>query len=211
MIDILIADDHQMFLDGIKVLLQTETDIQIVGEATDGRQVLELLRTRPVDIAVLDIDMPGLNGIETAEQILKDFPQTRILILTMHNKKEFIVDLINLGAAGYILKSRSSDELVEAIRKIAAGKPHFSNEVLQTATSLQRIRRKDTPVQLTSREEDVLRLIGDCQTSREIAEALHIAESTVESHIRNLLGKLDLRNRMQLVRYAVEHGYTEGG
>ena len=206
MIKIILADDHQMFLDGMKSFLKQAPDIYIVGEAVNGREVMEILKNEPVDVVVLDVEMPEMDGIETTRQIKKDFQQTKVLILTMFNRKGFIVKLMEEGASGYILKNKSKEELTMAIRNVYEGRPHFGLEVLDKATTVPS--NLDKKVHLTGREIDVLRLIAEAKTTKEIASILYISEPTVNTHRRNLLRKLGFDNSSHLVRYAIKHGYV---
>lgn len=204
-INILIADDHPVVLDGLRALLETEPQINIVGEAANGKEVLDILRRKKVDVAVIDINMPEMNGVEVVKKMSKEFPKTGIIILTMHDTKDYILGLMGKGISGYILKSRGSDEVVEAIRKVYDGGKHFEAEVLTAATQLQGAGTLGEDL-LTSREKEILKLIGDCKTTKQIADELFIASPTVETHIRHILAKLELESRLHLVRYAVEHG-----
>ena len=154
-------------------------------------------------MVVLDIRMPELNGIETTKIIKKEYPNTKVLILTMYNQKDFIMQLMRVGASGYILKNKSSEELLMAIHNIHKGHSHYGLEILNTATSISNTTEE---VNLTKREEEVLILIAEGQTTKEISAKLNIAEPTVNTHRRNLLQKLEVPNDKYLVRYAIKHG-----
>lgn len=206
MIKVLIADDQQLFLDGMKVLLNQEKDIEIVGTALNGDEVMAILKKHPeTNVVVLDVEMPEKDGIETTREIKNDaiFRNVKILALTMYNRKDFIVKLMQIGVNGYILKNKSKLELVQAIHNVYNGKPHFGLEVLDMATSLNT--KLEKKVELTEREEEVLCLIAEAKTTRQIAEKLHISEPTVNTHRRNLLRKLEFSNDKHLVRYAIKH------
>lgn len=207
MIKVLVADDHQLFLDGLKSLLKEDSEIEVIGEALDGHEVLELLEQHPIDIAILDIEMPNLNGVETTRLIRQKYPKTKVLILTMYNKKDFIVNLMKYGASGYILKNKTTKELLEAIHNIYHGKIHYSLEVLNTATTIDDNHYEEGI--LTEREEQVLIKIAEGYKSREVSELLFISEATVNTHRRNILAKLNLPNVAHLVRYAIKNGYVE--
>ncbi len=209
MIKIIVADDHQMFIDGIKALLKNEKDIKVTGEALNGHEVLALLKKEPADIVLLDVNMPGMDGIETTKPIREKYADVKILMLTMHNKHEFIFGLANAGASGYILKNTGRKELLEAIHTVHAGKTYFSKEV--TETILQNITKKPTEqkleaAQLTEREKDVLKLIAQEFTTQEIADQLFISTNTVETHRKNLLSKLNAKNIAGLVKFAIQTG-----
>jgi len=207
MIRIIIADDHQMFIDGIRSLLEHEEDIEIIGEALDGEQVLRLVSSMPVDMILMDINMPKLDGLQATQQIKAKYPDTKVLMLTMYNTPEYIVGVADAGADGYILKNTGKHELNEAIRSIMAGLNFYSQEVMRTM--LQSEKNKKTKAlndpQLSKREIEVLKLIVQEMTTQEIADALFISNHTVETHRKNLLDKLNARNIAGLVRYAYQN------
>lgn len=207
MIRVLLADDHQLFLDGLKSLLEKDDEIEVIGEALDGHEVLEILEQNPIDVAILDIEMPNLNGVKTTELIRQKYPKTKVLVLTMYNKKDFIVNLMKYGASGYILKNKTKEELLNAIHNVHGGKTHYGLEILNTATSIDENHYEEGI--LTEREEQVLVKIAEGYKSREISELLFISEATVNTHRRNILAKLNLPNVAHLVRYAIKHGYVE--
>lgn len=205
MIKVLLADDHQMFIEGLRAILEDATDIQIVGEAKNGEEVLEIMEDKMVDVVVLDIEMPILNGIDTMQVIRKEYPRTKVLMLTMHAKRMYIMKLLNQGANGYILKNRSKEELIMAIHKLYKGECHYPPDILRTISEISNT--PDDEVHLTEREIQVLCLIAEGLTTNEIADKLFIATTTVNTHRRNLLGKINVRNDNLLVRYAVKYHY----
>lgn len=209
MIKVLLADDHPMFLEGLNLILNRNTEIEVVGEALDGEQVLAFLEKQTVDVVVLDIEMPNLNGVEATKIIKKKHPKVKVLILTMYSKKIFILKLMANGANGYILKNKSKEELVTAIHNVHNGTPHFSLEILTLASKAATPSEILEDVHLTEREIDVLKLIAAGKTSKEISAKLHIAETTVNTHRRNLLAKLDLPNDKLLVHYAISKGHID--
>ena len=204
---IIIADDHKIVIDGLKSLLIEQNHIKIIGEAANGQEALDLIANNKVDIAVLDISMPIMNGVEAAKIIRKEYPDTKILILTMHDGSEFIHELMEIGANGYILKNRGMEEFVDALETIANGEEYIKGQVLNTL--LKAVRKpKPKAVQFTKREKDVLRLIVDEHTTSEISAKLNIANSTVETHRRNLIEKTGVKSSLGLVRYAIENGHV---
>lgn len=208
MIKILLADDHQMFIDGMKVFLEKYDHIEIVGEANTGIEVLDFLETGAVDIVVLDIDMPELDGIETTKFIRKKYSHTKVLILSIHDQKDFIIKLMRYGASGYILKNKSKEELLSALNNIAAGRTHYGLEILNHAISISDL-DEDDEIQLTEREVEVLKKVAEGYSSKEAAVILNISETTVNTHRRNIMAKLDLPSATHLVRYAIKHGYVK--
>jgi DNA-binding NarL/FixJ family response regulator len=209
MIRIVIADDHQIFVDGLKALLGEEKDIQIVGEASNGQQVLAILADTPADMVLMDINMPGLDGLAATRKIHEQYPNVQVLALSMHDSSQYISDMMQAGASGYILKNTGKAELVEAIQSIHAGSPYYSPGVTATIMQSLRVSRRDdskSTIELSKREIEVIKLIAEELTTQEIAEKLFISQHTVETHRKNLLSKLNVRNTAGLVKYALQKG-----
>ncbi|MEO6166037.1 MAG: response regulator transcription factor [Chitinophagales bacterium] len=207
MIRIIIADDHQMFMDGLKLIIRGFKNIEVVGEALNGNDVLTLLETTPADIVMLDINMPGKDGIETAKDIRKKFPGIKVLIVSMHKQKEFITRLVAAGVSGYILKNTGAKELHDAIMVINEGGEFFGEEI--TKEILHSMRNRDSmpeAPQFSKREVDVLRLLNEELTTQEIADKLFISFHTVESHRKNMLMKAGVKNTAGLIRYGMNMG-----
>lgn len=209
MINLLIADDHQVVIDGLKSLLSLEDDFLVVGEALNGKMVLEALKDRKVDVVLLDINMPVMDGIETTKIMRKDHPDVKILILTMYNKPEFIRNILEAGASGYVLKNVGKEELIDAIRKVEKGEDYFSLSVTRTMMDSYKSGTNSNTFELTKRERDVLKLLAKGHMTTEIAEKLFISPHTVNTYRKNLLSKLNVKNTASLVRYAIEKGFTE--
>ncbi|PHN04901.1 DNA-binding response regulator [Flavilitoribacter nigricans DSM 23189 = NBRC 102662] len=211
---ILIADDHQLVIDGIKLMLSTETDLECVADAHSGQEVLDYLQNKPVDMVILDINMPDLNGVETCRILQRDYPEVKVLALSMLKEASLIKLMLKNGAHAYVLKHAGKEEVIQAIRKVFAGQNYYSEEVSEIImASLAGQSTKEKPQspfpQLSRREKQVLRLIVDEFTTAEIAEKLHISFGTVETHRRNILIKLGARNTAGLVRTAIEYGLLE--
>lgn len=210
MVNIVIADDHQMFIDGVKSLLKGEKEISVMGEALNGKLLLDLLQCKKPDIVLMDINMPEMDGIEATKQITLQFPELKVIVLSMHSNTEFIAGLIEAGASGYILKNTGKRELVEAIHRVAGGKTHFSVEITQMMMeSFKNPVKKNQSHelnQLTEREKEVLKLIAEECSTKEIAEKLFISPNTVETHRKNLFSKLKVKNLAGLVKYALQTG-----
>lgn len=213
MIKVFLADDHQVVIDGIRLMLSEASDLLFVGGANDGTEVLRRLHTQEVDVLLLDINMDGMNGIETCRAVHTRHPQTKVLILSMLKEAGIIKLMIKNGASGYLLKNAGKEEVLQAIRKVASGKTHFSPEVAEAvmASLSSDPPREKTSLfpDLTRREKEVLRLIVDEYTTAEIAEKLAIQFGTVETHRRNLLVKLGARNMAGLVRTCLEFGLLD--
>lgn len=213
MIKIIIADDHQMFIDGIKSLLKLDKKMTIVGEANNGQEVLEILLKTKTDIILMDVNMLVMDGIEATKQVRQKYPDVKILMLTMFNTRDYIEKVLRAGAHGYILKNTGKEELHEAIETVMRGESYFSKEV--TERIMEGLQKKKVAennpmmVELTEREKDVLKLIAEELTTQEIADKLFISHHTVETHRKNLISKLNVRNTAGLVKYAVHQGLVD--
>jgi two-component system, NarL family, response regulator NreC len=209
-IRVLIADDHTIVRAGVRLLLEAEPDVEVVGEAFDGLQAVELATSLHPDIVLLDIGMPGLNGLEATQQIKARCAQTQILVLTMHRSDEYFFELLRAGASGYILKSAETNDLVNALRAVTGGEvflhPSMAKRLLKDY--LHRTQEPALAGQpaLTSREREILLLLADGYSNREVAERLVISPSTVHTHRTNLMQKLNLATRRELIQYARQTG-----
>ncbi|MDX1477450.1 MAG: response regulator transcription factor [Saprospiraceae bacterium] len=215
MIRVLIADDHTMFADGIESLLETESGIDVVGKCYDGLSVFDMIEQHDIDVLLLDINLPEMNGIDVCKKLTSTHPGVRVLALSMHNDESIVSEILKNGAMGYILKNTGKAELVTAINKISQGQTYFSKDVTETImrslVNERKATRKNsmlTPI-VSRREREVLSLIVKEYTTQEIAEQLHISQKTVESHRRSLLTKLNVRNTAGLVRVAVANDLVE--
>ena len=213
---ILVADDHAMFADGIELILESENDLQIAGKCYDGRSVINYVNKHSVDIILLDVNLPDINGVEVCKEVLKIQPNLKVIAITMFNEDSYIEEILNNGAKGYILKNTGRDELLKAIRTVAKGESYFSKEVTESIMkSLMNKRKAGTKVavelpKISRREKEVLKLIVEEFTTQEIADTLYISLKTVESHRASLLSKLNARNTAGLVRIALENNLLEG-
>ncbi|WP_459210641.1 response regulator transcription factor [Aquimarina rhabdastrellae] len=207
---VMIADDHLIVIDGIRSLLKHNTNIQIVGEATNGKDALQVIQEKEVDIAILDINMPMLNGVEVTQKINELKLDTKVLFLTMEDTPEFITQSIDIGAAGYIVKNRGKEELETALERIAQGEKYFGPEAKDVIFNRYVQKKKnEQEVRLTRREIEVLKLIADGHSTRQISEKLFIAHATVETHRRNLIDKTGVSNGTKgLIKYAIKKGYS---
>ncbi|MEM6722000.1 MAG: response regulator transcription factor [Bacteroidota bacterium] len=208
MIKIILADDHIIFLQGIASLMGIVDDIEIVGLAENGKEVLDLLTSKEVDIVVSDFSMPVMNGLEVTKIIKNRFPKVKVLILTMHNHLRIIKGIIEAGADGYILKNKGQEELINAIRVIFNGGNHFGEDVTRALINSTRSNQVEGEIHLTKREKEVLKLIALGDSSKIISEKLMIATTTVNTHRKNLVEKVGVRNSKELIRFAIEKGYV---
>lgn len=207
---ILIADDHTMFVDGIDSILQTEEDMVTVGRCYDGKAVMEMIEKKDVDVLLLDVNLPEMNGMEVCKEALKIKPKLKILAISMFNEESFVSEILNNGAKGYILKNTGREELLQAIRTVYKDESYFSKEVTETIMKGLMNKRKavinaNNYPKISRREKEVLKLIIEEFTTQEIANELFISLKTVESHRSNLLSKLNARNTAGLVRTTIEN------
>jgi DNA-binding NarL/FixJ family response regulator len=211
-IRILIADDHGVIRAGLRALLSTEPDFEVVGEAEHGQEALQLAEQLQPEVVLLDVSMPGLSGIETARQLKRKLPEIYVLILTAHEDDSLLQEAIQAGAAGYIVKWAAESELIDAIRAVRRGDLYVHPTMTRALLKNRPLPpvSNDSPVEMpTPREIDVLRLIAQGYTNRQAAEALNISPRTVEGHRANLMAKLNLNSRVELIRYARENGYID--
>ena len=210
---IILADDHAMLREGIARLINSAKGLQVVGEASDGLMLLKLMHRTTPDMVILDVSMPGLRGIEAAQEIRKSHPGVAILFLSMHKKKEYLHLALATGAKGYILKEDSSSELIQAIAEISRSKIYlsllFMKDLPADFIPIQGSAPRSPQEPLTAREKQVLQLLAEGKTSKEIGALLFISIHTVHSHRKNIKSKLDLRKNADLVRYAMEKGYAD--
>ena len=216
LIKILIADDHKMFREGISSLLEKESNIEIAGGAQNGQEVLNFLKDDLVDVVLMDIDMDGMNGYVATQKLKMLYPNTKVLVLSMHSETSYIISMLNAGASGYILKNASRDEMIRAIQVVAEGNTYYSNQVsnkiieqLTTKKKVKKITSSIEDMPLTDREIEVLQLISQEYSNPEIAEKLFISIRTVDTHKRNLLDKIGVKNTAGLVKFALKKGLVD--
>ena len=212
-INVFIIDDHQMFISGIRSIFEEHPKIAVVGSCTDGLKVLQEMTGLEINVALLDINLPGKDGLELNKLLRDRRPEIKVIALTMHHESMFIQKMIKGGAKGYIFKNSGKDQLEAAILEVASGGTWFGEEVKEALMQgmMPDSRSPNTPFipKLSRREKEVLRLITQEMTTAEIADELFISQNTVETHRRNLLQKLDVRNTAGLVRFAVEKGLID--
>ncbi len=205
---ILLADDHGIVRKGLLFLLDRQEDLEVVGEASDGRELVRMAQELEPHIIVTDISMPQLNGIDAAAQVLQRNPQIRIIILSMYTDEEFLTRALSVGVKGYLLKDSAEEDLVRAVRAVAAGKSFFSPAIAQTLAEdyvrqLQSKGLQDTFDLLTAREKEILQLLAEGKSNKEVATVLNVSPYTVETHRMHLMQKLNLHNTAEIVLYAV--------
>jgi two-component system response regulator NreC len=208
---ILLVDDHQIMREGLMSLMAHEPDLEVVGDASDGRQAVQLARKLKPDLVVMDISMPGLSGIEATRQILGEVDRARVLALSMHADPRFVAGALEAGAHGYMIKDCTSQELLECIRTVAGGGTYLSPQVAEVVVKgfVRRLGEETgTPPAsvLTPREREVLQLLVEGHTVKAIAERIHLGVKTVETHRRNIMEKLGLKSMVDLIKYAMREG-----
>jgi two-component system response regulator NreC len=206
-IRLLVADDHIVLRQGLRVLLE-QAGMAVIGEASDGQEALQIAHQQHPDMAVLDIAMPHLNGLETARRLREALPQTKIVLLTMHAEDPYVLEALQAGVVGYVLKTQAAVDIVQAIRDVLKGEIYLSPRVSRAVVTAYLTRTDLPPDPLTSREREILQLIAEGQTTKEIAWRLGLSVKTVESHRINLMRKLDIHETATLVRYAIRRGLT---
>ena len=210
MLQILVADDHGIVRAGIRMLIEQQEGMTVVAEAEDGVEAVEKVIERRPDVAILDVSMPRMTGLQAAREIKAHSPNTRVLMLSMHDDERYSFDALKAGASGYVLKRAADTDLIGAVRTVADGRAFLSDDAQRTLMDewLEGGRPEpDDP--LTPRELEVVKLIAEAFTNRQIAETLKLSEKTVESHRANVLSKLAMRDRVELVRYAIRRGLVE--
>jgi len=211
-IRVLIVDDHAILREGLRALLSYYDDIEIVGEAQDGNEAIAKVGELSPDVVLMDIAMPGMNGLEATRHIQTQYPQTRVLVLTQHEDRQYVVPLLQAGASGFMTKRALGAELINALRVVARGETYLQPSAASALVEEIRHPNGDgetSPESITPRELEILRHIVDGETNSKIADALSISIKTVEWHRANLMSKLDAHTAADLVRYAMEHGLTE--
>jgi DNA-binding NarL/FixJ family response regulator len=214
LIRIVLADDHTIIRSGLRLLLAQQPDFHVIGEASDGREAVELVSKQNPEVAVLDIGMPQLNGIEATRQIVTQSPDTKVVILSMHSDEGYVLRALKAGARAYILKNSAESDLIRAVRTVAEGKSFFSPVISKMLLEdyIRQIRDKhveDSYDLLTPREREVLQLLAEGRTNKEVANLLHLSVYTVDAHRGNILQKLNLHGIPEMILYAVRKGIIQ--
>jgi len=207
---ILIADDHGIVRGGLRLLLDRQTDMEVVAEAEDGLEAVQKAQAERPDVCVLDVGMPRMTGLQATREIKAHLPETDVLILSMHDDEHYLFEALKAGASGYVLKREADQDLVAALRAVERGEPFLTNAAERSLVREWMSDDATGPSEpLSPREQEVVKLIAEAYTNKQIAEILHLAEKTVESHRGNVLRKLGMRDRVELVRYAIKRGLVE--
>ena len=210
-IRILLADDHEVVRDGLRAVLERQSDFRVVGVAADGRETVQMAQEHEPDVNLMDINMPNMTGVEATRQIKASTPDMKILTLSVHSRSPLIAQMINAGASGYVPKSCAAKELVEAIRTVMRNHTYISPKVMDSVVDYLQgdpAQRPTAPTTLTPREREVLNLVADGKTTKEISECMHVSEKTVESHRYRIMDKLGIHSIAELTKYAIREGLS---
>lgn len=209
---VILAEDHGIVREGLRALLKEHSDVEVVAETDNGRDAVRLCSELLPDLVIMDVAMPDLNGIEATRQIRAECPQTKVIGLSMHSSKRFVIDMIEMGAVGYVLKKSVFDELAQAISAVKDNQvylsPAIAGVVVERILDLKSRRKAQAKTALTPREREVLQLLAEGKTSRDVAQRLHLSVKTVDTHRRNIMEKLDIRTIPELTKYAIREGLT---
>lgn len=211
---VFLADDHGVVREGLKVLVNSQRDMEVVGEAADGRAARDRLQRCQIDVAVIDLSMPGINGMHLTEWVTKACPDVRVVVLTVHEEIAYLKRLLQAGAKGYVLKRAAADELIHALRKVCRGEiyldPSVAGRLVDRQLGAEAAMKPEVQQRpLTNREVEVARLIAQGYSNKEVAARLHISVKTVETHKARLMEKLGIESRVELVRYAMDEGWLQ--
>ncbi len=211
-IRVLLVDDHAIIREGLRSLLEKQSEMEVIADTDDGRKALDLVRELLPNIVIMDISMPGLNGIEATRQIIAEFPDVKVIALSIHSKRRFVADMLSAGATGYILKECLFDELVQAIKAVAAGRRYLSPKITDVVVN-DYVKRLSASVEspfeaLKTREREVLQLVAEGKSMKQIALELHVSTKTIEANRRQIMEKLDIHSVAELTKYAVREGLT---
>src|SRR5262249_7914327 len=207
-IDVLLADDHQIVRQGLRGLLQRR-GFKVVARACDGREAVQLASTSHPDVAVLDLAMPSLNGMDAAREMSRAAPHLKTILLTMHTEEPYVLDALRTGISGYVLKTQATEDLVQAIEEVVRGSVYLSPRVSRTVVDAYRSKREPPADPLSPREREVLQLVAEGRTTKEVANILGISTKTAESHRTRIMSKLDVHETASLVRYAIRIGLVQ--
>lgn len=209
-IRVLIADDHTMFREGVRLLLKGTPDVEVVGEVSHGKEIIAVAEALKPHVVLMDISMPGMNGLEATELLKNRLPDIHVLVLTMHRSEEYFIEMLKLGASGYVLKASGTEQLVDAIREVAQGEiflhPDMASEVLRDFAKRLRSEKELGRIVPSRREKQILRLLAEGYSNKEIARRLHVSPSTIHSHRTNLMRKLNISTQHELIKYARRYG-----
>ena len=206
---VVIADDHGIVRSGVRMLLERQADIQVIGEASDGAEARDMVIREKPDLAILDVKMPKLTGLQATREIREQVPEVSVLILSMYDDDRYLFEALKAGASGYVLKAQADADLMAAVRAVEKGEPFLTPAAQRALIKDVLGEGAERSDDLTPREQEVVKLVAEAHTNKEIAEILHLSEKTVENHRSNAMRKLGMRDRVELVRYAIRKGLID--
>lgn len=212
--NIILADDHEIFLDSLSAMLNSEANLKVAGKVTNGKELVKKVQESVPDLCIVDMDMPEMNGLQASEILLKLYPDIKILILTMHNEKSLIKKMMSLGVKGYLIKTCDKDEFIFAINQVLKNKTHFSDEVIKTIVKDNDFDNPDSSylskiAMLSNREKEIIRHLCIGLKNKQISEKLYISPKTIDNHRTSIMRKLDVHNIVELIRFCLKHGLAE--
>jgi len=212
--NIILADDHEIFLDSLSALVSSEENMEVLTKAHNGKELINLVKENQPDLCIVDMDMPEMNGLQASESLLRIYPKLRIMILTMHKEKSLIKKMISLGIKGYLLKTCDKEEFIFAINQILKNKTYFSDEVIETMVKDDAYETQGSPdiskiATLSDREKEVIHLLCDGLNNKQIADKLFVSHKTIDNHRTNIMRKLDVHNIVGLIRFCLKYGLAE--
>ena len=207
-INILLADDHKILRDGLRNVIEKVVNLKVIAEEQDGREAVKLCAELKPDVVIMDVSMPGLNGVEATQQIVHENPDIKIIALSMHSNKRFITGMFKAGAYGYLLKDSDSDELITAIKTVARNQKYVSQKISSIILNEFMSALPEEESELSSREREILQLIAEGKSSKEIGDILFVSSKTVDAHRKNIMDKIELRTIPDLTKYAIKSGLT---
>ena len=205
-----IVDDHKIFVDGIQSLLENENGIMLTAKSHSGKELMASLKQEQPDVILMDVNLPDINGVELSKKVKELYPEVQILALTMYNVRKFVFNMLEIGVNGYIIKNTGKEELIHAINKVATGDSYYSQEVKELFFETKSEGNSEQPLpNLTSREKEILRMVAQEYTTPEIAQELFLTEDTIETHRKNIIQKLNVRNTAGMIKVAIENNLVE--
>lgn len=207
-VKIVLVDDHKIMRDGLRKIIESNSQFEVIGEAVNGREGIKLCENKKPDVVIMDIAMPDLNGVEATHQILATNPEIRIIALSMHSNKQFVSGMLKAGAYGYLLKDCDSDELITAIQMVSRNQKYIAQTISSLLINEYLHTLNEDESELSSREKEILQLITEGKSSKEIADILFLSSKTVDAHRKNIMDKLNLRTLPELTKYAIKSGLT---
>ncbi|MFH1001184.1 MAG: response regulator transcription factor [Bacteroidota bacterium] len=211
--NIILADDHEILLDSLADLINSQHDLKVIAKATNGKQLIDKVEETMPDLCIVDMDMPGMNGLQASEILLKQLPELKIIILTMHNEKSLVKKMMNLGVKAYLLKTCDKDEFIFAIHQVLKNKTYFSDNIIETVVKNETDKTSPSDIQkiasLSSREKEIIRFLCQGLNNKQIGDKIFVSHKTVDNHRTNIMRKLDVHNVVELIRFSLKNNLAD--